>query len=103
MQLNYFAPVKLILDLLPIMRDRGTGHVINISTIGLQVNTPRFAAYLASKAALDAFSRWIAPGDHRRRRPRHDDLHAARAHADDRAHQACMTACRRSAPSRRPT
>jgi short-subunit dehydrogenase len=61
MQLNYFAPVKLILDLLPIMRDRGTGHIINISTIGLQVNTPRFAAYLASKAALDAFSRGIAP------------------------------------------
>ncbi|MGI8712591.1 MAG: SDR family NAD(P)-dependent oxidoreductase [Solirubrobacteraceae bacterium] len=61
MQLNYFAPVKLILDLLPIMRDRGSGHIINISTIGLQVNTPRFAAYLASKAALDAFSRGIAP------------------------------------------
>ncbi len=61
MQLNYFAPVKLILDLLPTMRDRRTGHIINISTIGLQVNTPRFAAYLASKAALDAFSRSIGP------------------------------------------
>ena len=61
MQLNYFAPVKLILELLPTMRERGTGHIINISTIGLQMNTPRFAAYLASKAALDAFSRSIAP------------------------------------------
>jgi short-subunit dehydrogenase len=61
MQLNYFAPVKLILDVLPSMRDRGTGHIINISTIGLQTNTPRFSAYLASKAALDAFSRSIAP------------------------------------------
>jgi short-subunit dehydrogenase len=61
MQLNYFAPVKLILKLLPIMRDHGTGHIVNISSIGLQVNTPRFAAYLASKAALDAFSRSIAP------------------------------------------
>jgi short-subunit dehydrogenase len=61
MALNYFAPVKLILNLLPVMRDRGTGHIINISTIGLQVNTPRFAAYLASKAALDAFSRSIGP------------------------------------------
>jgi short-subunit dehydrogenase len=60
MQLNYFAPVKLILDLLPMMRDRKTGHIINISTIGLQTNTPRFSAYLASKAALDAFSRSIA-------------------------------------------
>jgi short-subunit dehydrogenase len=61
MQLNYFAPVKLILDLLPIMRARGSGHIVNISTMGLQVNTPRFAAYLASKAALDAFSRSIGP------------------------------------------
>jgi short-subunit dehydrogenase len=61
MQLNYFAPVKLILDLLPHMRERGSGHIINISSIGLQINTPRFAAYLASKAALDAFSRSIGP------------------------------------------
>ena|SRR5437764_1100401 len=61
MQLNYFGPVKLILDLLPSMRARKAGHMINISTIGLQVNTPRFAAYVASKAALDAFSRSLAP------------------------------------------
>jgi short-subunit dehydrogenase len=61
MQLNYFGPVKLILDLLPSMRERARGHIINISTIGLQVNTPRFAAYVASKAALDAFSRSMAP------------------------------------------
>jgi short-subunit dehydrogenase len=61
MALNYFAPVKLILDLLPEMREAGSGHIINISSIGLQINTPRFAAYLASKAALDAFSRSIGP------------------------------------------
>jgi NAD(P)-dependent dehydrogenase (short-subunit alcohol dehydrogenase family) len=61
MQLNYFGPVKLILKLLPRMRERGTGHIINVSTIGLQVNTPRFSAYVASKAALDAFSRSIGP------------------------------------------
>jgi short-subunit dehydrogenase len=61
MQVNYFGPVKLILDLLPGMRERKSGHIINISTMGLQTNTPRFAAYLASKAALDAFSRSIAP------------------------------------------
>jgi short-subunit dehydrogenase len=61
MQLNYFAPVKLILDLLPVMRRQGAGHIVNVSTIGLQINTPRFAAYLASKAALDAFSRSIGP------------------------------------------
>jgi short-subunit dehydrogenase len=61
MQLNYFGPVKLILKLLPVMRERGSGHMVNVSTIGLQTNTPRFSAYLASKAALDAFSRSIAP------------------------------------------
>jgi short-subunit dehydrogenase len=61
MQLNYFAPVKLILKLLPVMRERGSGHIINISTIGLQMNTPRFSAYVASKAALDAFSKSIGP------------------------------------------
>jgi short-subunit dehydrogenase len=60
MQLNYFGPVKLILDLLPTMRANGSGHIINISSIGVQTNTPRFAAYVASKAALDAFSRSIS-------------------------------------------
>jgi short-subunit dehydrogenase len=60
MQLNYFGPVKLVLSLLPTMRERGSGHIINVSTMGLQTNTPRFSAYLASKAALDAFSRSIA-------------------------------------------
>ncbi len=61
MQLNYFAPVKLILKLLPVMREHNSGHIINISTIGLQMNTPRFSAYVASKAALDAFSRSVGP------------------------------------------
>jgi short-subunit dehydrogenase len=61
MQLNYFAAVKLVLNLLPTMREQGSGHIINISTIGLQMNTPRFSAYVASKAALDAFSRSIGP------------------------------------------
>ncbi|HET9075065.1 MAG TPA: SDR family NAD(P)-dependent oxidoreductase, partial [Solirubrobacteraceae bacterium] len=61
MALNYFGAVRLILGWLPAMRDRGAGHIINISTMGLQANSPRFSAYLASKAALDAFSRSIAP------------------------------------------
>jgi short-subunit dehydrogenase len=43
------------------MREQGSGHIINISTIGLQMNTPRFSAYVASKAALDAFSRSVGP------------------------------------------
>ena len=60
MQLNYFGAVKLILKLLPVMRERRTGQIINVSSIGVQTNTPRFSSYVASKAALDAFSRCIA-------------------------------------------
>jgi short-subunit dehydrogenase len=59
-QLNYLGAVALILQLLPGMRERRSGLIVNVSTMGLQVNTPRFSAYLASKAALDAFSRSIA-------------------------------------------
>jgi NAD(P)-dependent dehydrogenase (short-subunit alcohol dehydrogenase family) len=61
MQLNYFGALKLILAFLPGMRERKTGHIINISSIGVQTNTPRFSAYVASKSALDAFSRCVAP------------------------------------------
>jgi short-subunit dehydrogenase len=61
MQLNYFGALKLIMAFMPGMRDRKSGHIINISSIGVQTNTPRFSAYVASKAALDAFSRCTAP------------------------------------------
>ena len=61
MRVNYFGAVKLIMTLLPSMRARRRGHIINISSIGVQTNPPRFSAYVASKAALDAFSRCAAP------------------------------------------
>jgi NAD(P)-dependent dehydrogenase (short-subunit alcohol dehydrogenase family) len=60
MQLNYFGAVKLIIGLLPHMRERGSGHIVNVSSIGVQANPPRFSAYVASKAALDAFARVVA-------------------------------------------
>jgi thioester reductase-like protein len=60
MQLNYFGAVKLIIGLLGHMRERGSGHVVNVSSIGVQTNPPRFSAYVASKAALDAFTRVVA-------------------------------------------
>jgi thioester reductase-like protein len=60
MALNYFGAVKLIIGILPHMRERGSGHIVNISTIGVQTNPPRFSAYVASKAALDAFTRVVA-------------------------------------------
>jgi NAD(P)-dependent dehydrogenase (short-subunit alcohol dehydrogenase family) len=59
-QLNYLGALRLILALLPTMRARKSGHILNVSSIGTQTNPPRFSAYVASKAALDAFSRVIA-------------------------------------------
>ncbi|MCW2605375.1 MAG: short chain dehydrogenase [Frankiales bacterium] len=60
MQLNYYGPVRLVLALLPSMTERRFGHVVNISSIGVQTGPPRFSAYVASKAALDAFSRVVS-------------------------------------------
>ncbi len=60
MNLNYFGALKMILAFLPGMRERKQGHIINISSYSVQMNTPRFAAYAASKQALDQFSRCIA-------------------------------------------
>ena len=57
MQLNYFGSLRLIMGFLPRMTERRRGHIINISSIGVLASSPRFSAYVASKAALDAFSR----------------------------------------------
>jgi NAD(P)-dependent dehydrogenase (short-subunit alcohol dehydrogenase family) len=56
MQLNYFGSLRLIMGFLPSMIEHGGGHIINISSIGVLTRAPRFSAYVASKAALDAFS-----------------------------------------------
>ncbi|MAA74299.1 MAG: short chain dehydrogenase [Salinisphaeraceae bacterium] len=60
MQLNYFGAIRMIMAFLPAMKKRRSGHVINISSIGCLTNVPRFSAYVASKSALDAFSRCIS-------------------------------------------
>lgn len=60
MDINYFGAVKIILAFLPGMIERKTGQIVNISSIGVLANSPRFGAYVASKSALDAFSRCLA-------------------------------------------
>ena len=60
MQLNYFGALKLVFGFLPGMRAQRFGHIVNVSSIGVQTHPPRFSAYVASKAALDAFSRVAA-------------------------------------------
>jgi NAD(P)-dependent dehydrogenase (short-subunit alcohol dehydrogenase family) len=61
MQLNYFGALRMIMSVLPGMRARGFGRIINVSSIGTQTYPPRFSAYVASKSALDAFSRCAQP------------------------------------------
>ena len=60
MQLNYFGAIRLVMGLLPKMREQKSGHVVNISSIGVLTNPPRFSAYVASKAALDAWSNVVS-------------------------------------------
>lgn len=60
MQLNYFGCLKLIMGFLPGMSKKRRGHIINISSIGVLTNAPRFSAYVASKSALEAFTRCAA-------------------------------------------
>jgi NAD(P)-dependent dehydrogenase (short-subunit alcohol dehydrogenase family) len=59
--INYLGPVRLLLALLPSMRERGEGHLVNVSTLGVRVPpAPRWGAYQASKAAFDVFFRAVA-------------------------------------------
>ncbi|MEV4599142.1 SDR family oxidoreductase [Amycolatopsis sp. NPDC049253] len=64
MAINYFGAVRLILAVLPHMSERKFGHIVNVSSIGVQGIAPRFSAYAASKAALDYFSRIAATETH---------------------------------------
>ncbi len=56
MQLNYFGALRVTMGLLPGMVAKKKGHIVNISSISVLVNAPRFSAYVASKAALDAWT-----------------------------------------------
>ena len=60
MELNYFGALRLTMGLLPGMIGKQKGHVINISSIGVLTNAPRFSAYVASKAAMEAWTRCAA-------------------------------------------
>ena len=60
MQINYFGALRVTMGLLPAMVARRSGHVVNISSIGVLTNAPRFSAYVASKAALEAWTRCAA-------------------------------------------
>jgi thioester reductase-like protein/short-subunit dehydrogenase len=60
MAVNYFGAVRMVLALLPHWRERRFGHVVNVSSAGVQAHSPKYSAYLPTKAALDAFSEVVA-------------------------------------------
>ncbi len=60
MQINYFAAVRLSMRLLPQMIERGDGHILNVTSMAVQAATPGYAAYVASKCALEGYSRVLA-------------------------------------------
>jgi NAD(P)-dependent dehydrogenase (short-subunit alcohol dehydrogenase family) len=60
MQLNYFGAIRLVMGILPKMREQASGHIVNVSSIGVLTSPPRFSAYVASKAALDAWSNVVS-------------------------------------------
>lgn len=60
MQVNYYGAIRLVLGLAPSMLARRSGHIINISSISTLTPSPRFSAYVASKSALDAWTRAAA-------------------------------------------
>jgi NAD(P)-dependent dehydrogenase (short-subunit alcohol dehydrogenase family) len=63
--INYLGPIRLLLGLLPAMRQRGSGHIVNISSIGVRVPPgPRWGTYQASKGAFDTWLRSVAPELH---------------------------------------
>lgn len=63
--INYLGPIRLLLGLLPAMRQRRSGHIVNISSIGVRVPPgPRWGTYQASKGAFDTWLRSVAPELH---------------------------------------
>jgi hypothetical protein len=60
MAVNYFGAVRMVLALLPLWQQRRFGHVVNVSSAGLQASSPRYSAYLPPKAALDAFAEVVS-------------------------------------------
>ena len=59
--INYLGPVRLLSGLLPHMRARGSGHVVDVSTVDVDLPAAHWAVYTASTSAFDAWLRCVAP------------------------------------------
>jgi hypothetical protein len=51
---NYLGPMNLIRSVLPILREQGSGHLINVSSASSAIAMPTMASYGASKHALES-------------------------------------------------
>ncbi|WP_414430386.1 SDR family NAD(P)-dependent oxidoreductase [Alcanivorax sp. IL3] len=86
-QLNYIGAVAMTLKLLPRFLEQGHGHVVNISSLSTQVPIPLFSAYLASKSALESFTRSLAGGNGPPGHQHHGGVLPHGAHAHVIAHR----------------
>ena len=80
MAVNYFGAVRMVLALLPHWRERRFGHVVNVSSAGVQARNPKYSSYLPTKAALDAFADVVVVGDAVRPHHLHQHPHATGPH-----------------------
>ena len=103
MQLNYFGCLRTTMGLLPGMAAKRKGHVVNISSIGVLTNAPRFSALCCFQGGARCVDALCGIRVSRRRRHVHDDQHAAGAHADDRADEDLSERSDACRPKRRPT
>lgn len=63
--INYLGPILLLLGVLPAMRARGRGHIVNVSSVAVRVPPgPQWGVYQASKGAFDRWLRSVAPELH---------------------------------------
>ncbi len=63
--INYLGPIRVLLGILPAMREQGRGHIVNVSSVGVRVPPgPQWGVYQASKGAFDRWLRSVAPELH---------------------------------------
>ncbi len=83
---NFLGPVALLLPLLPAMTERGSGHLVSVSSTSVSLPAPGWSVYGASKSAFEAWLRSVAPELLRTRSHHHLDPPATGAHGDERTH-----------------
>lgn len=53
---NFFGVIRVTKEVIPIMRNQGSGNIINVSSVGGKIGIPLNSAYISSKFALEGLS-----------------------------------------------